>query len=176
MTVGDQNPPDTETTYSPPYDVRWPTALLQPTDVHEFVTACYLVHEAAHAVVALEFRLPIVQIWARRPDHPGGVEFDAGAPLAGDPAALVALASRVAVYRYLRMVGHDNPQNIASLEEMFEHDDRDAAEWAEQAIEQLRPQVADLVDARWGHVLELAQRLGDAEGHLTRADLDGLYL
>lgn len=159
--------------FAPPYLTRWPASLLQPADVHEFITATYLVHEAAHAVIAHDLDVPIRRMWARAADHPGGVEFAAGYSWtsSGNTGALIALAARPAVHTYLRLTGKDHPLNLATLEESFEHDDRDAGTCGANAdLADLRARAGQLVQHHWLGIRTLAQKLGDAHGMLTGAE------
>jgi hypothetical protein len=156
--------------FAPPYFTRWPASLLHPVDVHEFVTATYLVHEAAHAVIAHDLDVPIRRMWARAADHPGGVEFAASYSWAssGNTGALIALAARPAVHAYLRLTGKDHPLNLATFEESFEHDDRDAETCgASDDLDDLRVRAELHVQHCWSSIHALAQKLGEAQGMLT---------
>jgi hypothetical protein len=151
--------------YSPPYDVRCPVNIMAPTSVHEFVTGAKLVHEAAHAVVGLDFGERLAEMWINRPNQSSAVRFaqDVGD---GDVFAVISLASEPAVTTWLRNLGQDTPLNLATLDESYLHDRAGAVRVAYSPLSVLHRRAGRRVEGAWDRIIALAQRLADAGGSL----------
>jgi hypothetical protein len=161
-----------------PHTIRWP---LGPA---EQITGLWLIHEAAHAIVACSY--------GRHPAHIWLVSSSAGAapkacmrlnnpaaPSVGEALAVIAWSGWVAMWQYWDDCGLTRDGNIVSFARECQADFR-------QARTALRGLGGDLrvhrdhalleaqtrVTHAWTDILDLAQFLGDHQGRLPGNDHD----
>lgn len=174
----------------------WPASLADPTtwsSVDEFGTAARAVHEAAHAVVAVDLGFTVTRIWVgddeRDSAHPAAAT---GVTLvkdqAGDAGVIVALAAWPATLHQLRLLDLDSRVNVAGFGAAVVADNTLA--WRMHAVDHSDcPNIlgenmvncdymARLVDTAvlmahlcWDRIMDLAHQLAAANGRLDRPDI-----
>jgi hypothetical protein len=158
-----------------------PDGWLRPSDQDSARAVHAAIHEAGHAVAALELGIDVKEIRVGpgsgpAPDSGGCVELASGWTSSEDKLVLT-MASRPAVLRWLLLAGMANRANLAAIEESFTYDEveidrvADAGRVSERSP--LRARADEIVGRRWADVVRLARQILDSNGPLTRQALAG---